>query len=175
MEFNLLSNFRKVKHEGRTVYYLSFHPHDPTIAARISACLSDISCWMKDHHIQLKLAKTELLVVSTNPVRHINHKGLDTPSRLQITNGDKSRRCCRLSLAASDQKAACKHTAQTTADGKLTRAFCACVRGINCLYQQLSIVYIRHSKGETETKIYKKNADIRNVNKSSLAYHFEYQ
>ncbi len=39
------------------------------------------------------------------------------------------------------KKAALEHTAQTTADGKLTCAFCACVRGINCLFQQLSIVY----------------------------------
>ncbi len=41
-----------------TQLYFSFHPDDPTIAARISACLTDISCWMKDHHLQLKLAKT---------------------------------------------------------------------------------------------------------------------
>ncbi len=50
-----------------TQLYLSFHSDDPTIAARISACLTDISCWMKDHHLQLNLAKTELLVVSANP------------------------------------------------------------------------------------------------------------
>ncbi len=40
-----------------TQLYLSFHPDDLTIAARISACLTDISCWMKDHHLQLNLAK----------------------------------------------------------------------------------------------------------------------
>ncbi len=40
--------------------------------ARISACLADISCWMKDHHLQLNLAKTELLVVSANPSFHYN-------------------------------------------------------------------------------------------------------
>ncbi len=49
-----------------------FHPDDPTIAARISDCLTDISCWMKDHHLQLNLAKTELLVVSANPSLHHN-------------------------------------------------------------------------------------------------------
>ncbi len=54
-----------------TQLYLSFHP-DPTIATRISACLTDISCWMKDHHLQLNLAKTELLVVSANPSLHHN-------------------------------------------------------------------------------------------------------
>ncbi len=41
-----------------TRLYLSFHPDDLTIAARISACLADISSWMKDHHLQLNLAKT---------------------------------------------------------------------------------------------------------------------
>ncbi len=53
-------------------HYLSFHPDDPVIAARISACLTDISCWMKDHHLQLNLAKTELLVISANPSLHHN-------------------------------------------------------------------------------------------------------
>ncbi len=54
-----------------TQLYLSFYPDDPTITARISACLTDISCWM-DHHLQLNLAKTELLVVSANPSLHHN-------------------------------------------------------------------------------------------------------
>ncbi len=50
---------------------LSFHPDDLTIAARISACLADISCWMKDHHLKLNLVKTELFVVPVNPsLRH---------------------------------------------------------------------------------------------------------
>ncbi len=34
-----------------TQLYLSFHPDDPAIAARVSACLTDIPCWMKDHHL----------------------------------------------------------------------------------------------------------------------------
>ncbi len=34
--------------------------------------LSVISSWMKDHHLQLNLAKTELLVVSANPSLHHN-------------------------------------------------------------------------------------------------------
>ncbi len=55
-----------------TQLYLSFHPDDPTIAAHISACLTDISCLMKDHHLQLNLAKTELLVVPANPSFHHN-------------------------------------------------------------------------------------------------------
>ncbi len=55
-----------------TQLYLSLHPDDLTIAARISACLTDISSWMKDHHLQLNIAKTELLVVSANPSFHHN-------------------------------------------------------------------------------------------------------
>ncbi len=55
-----------------TQLYLSFSSDDLTIAARISACLADISGWMKDHHLQLNLAKTELLVVSANPSFHHN-------------------------------------------------------------------------------------------------------
>ncbi|KAI2645720.1 putative RNA-directed DNA polymerase from transposon BS [Labeo rohita] len=50
--------------------YLSFQPDDPTVflgddptvAEWISGCLADISAWMKEHHLQLNLAKTELLV-----------------------------------------------------------------------------------------------------------------
>ncbi len=50
-----------------TQLYLSFQPDDPTVAARISGCLADISAWMKEHHLQLILAKTELLVVPATP------------------------------------------------------------------------------------------------------------
>ncbi len=50
-----------------TQLYLSFRPDDPTVAARISDCLADISAWMKEHHLQLNLAKTELLVFPTTP------------------------------------------------------------------------------------------------------------
>ncbi len=50
-----------------TQLYLSFQPDDPMVAARISGCLADISAWMKEHHLQLNLAKTELLVVPATP------------------------------------------------------------------------------------------------------------
>ncbi len=46
---------------------LSFQPDDPTVAARISGFLADISAWMKEHHLQLNLAKTELLVFPATP------------------------------------------------------------------------------------------------------------
>ncbi len=50
-----------------TQLYLLFRPDDPTVAARISGCLADISAWMKEHHLQLNLAKTELLVFPATP------------------------------------------------------------------------------------------------------------
>ena len=46
-----------------TQMYLSFQPDDSTVSARISACLADLSTWMKDHHLQLNLSKTELLLI----------------------------------------------------------------------------------------------------------------
>ncbi len=36
-------------------------------SCRISGCLADISAWMKEHHLQLNLAKTELLVFPATP------------------------------------------------------------------------------------------------------------
>jgi len=41
----------------KTQLYLSFPPDDTTDSAQISDCLSDISTWMKNHHLQLNLAK----------------------------------------------------------------------------------------------------------------------
>ena len=55
-----------------TQLYLSFSPDDPTIQTRISDCLSDISAWMQDHHLQLNLSKTELLVLPAKPTIHHN-------------------------------------------------------------------------------------------------------
>ena len=36
---------------------------DPGISASIEACLKDISAWMTEHHLQLNIAKTELLII----------------------------------------------------------------------------------------------------------------
>jgi len=55
-----------------TQLYLSFQPDDPTVAARISACLTDNSVWIKDHHLQLHLAKTELLMVLATSILYHN-------------------------------------------------------------------------------------------------------
>ncbi len=43
-----------------TQLYLSFHPDDLMIAAHFSACLTGISCWIKDHYLQLKLPRQNL-------------------------------------------------------------------------------------------------------------------
>ncbi len=50
-----------------TQLYLSFRPDDPTVAARISGCLADISAWINEHHLHLNLVKTELLVFPATP------------------------------------------------------------------------------------------------------------
>ncbi len=55
-----------------TQFYLSFRPDDSMVAAQISGCLADISAWMKEHHLQLNLAKTELLVFPATPtLQHV--------------------------------------------------------------------------------------------------------
>ncbi len=54
-----------------TQLYLSFQPDDTTVPAQISDWLTDISAWMKEHHLQLNLAKTELLIFPATPsVKH---------------------------------------------------------------------------------------------------------
>ncbi len=50
-----------------TQLYLSFQRDDPTVAARISGSLVDISAWIKENHLQLNLAKAELLVFPATP------------------------------------------------------------------------------------------------------------
>ncbi|XDV37705.1 hypothetical protein PO909_007268 [Leuciscus waleckii] len=79
-----------------TQLFLSFQPDDPTVAARVSSCLADISTWMKEHHLQLNLAKTELLVLPANP--SLQHdftiqleSSLITPSRFALHNIRKIR------------------------------------------------------------------------------------
>jgi len=49
-----------------TQLYLSFQPDDPAFDTHLSACLTDISGWMNDQHLQPNLAKTEFLVVLAN-------------------------------------------------------------------------------------------------------------
>lgn len=53
-----------------TQLYLSFPPGDSMVSTRISDCLADISAWMKEHHLQLNLSKTELLVLPAKQAIH---------------------------------------------------------------------------------------------------------
>ncbi len=61
-----------------TQLYLSFRPDNPTVAARISGCLADISAWMEEHHLQLNLEK-KLSFLSSLPLQLYN---MILPSRL---------------------------------------------------------------------------------------------
>ncbi|KAK3519562.1 hypothetical protein QTP86_016568, partial [Hemibagrus guttatus] len=50
-----------------TQLIFSFPPSDTTAAARISACLVDISSWMNAHQLKLNPSKTELLIIPGDP------------------------------------------------------------------------------------------------------------
>ncbi len=91
-----------------TQLYFSFQPDDPTEAARIAACLSDISSWMKDHHLQLNLAKTELLMVSANPSLHHNFS-----IQLGSSTITPSRTVRNLGVVIDDQLSFTDHIATT--------------------------------------------------------------
>ncbi len=88
-----------------TQLYLSFRPDDPTVAARISGCLADISAWMKEHHLQLNLAKTELLVFPATPIARLNDS-VRFINNYPISFGQKS--WCNLWWSADLQGAHCK-------------------------------------------------------------------
>ncbi len=91
-----------------TQLYFSFQPDDPTVTARIAACLSDISSWMMDHHLQLNLAKTELLVFSANPSLHHNFS-----IQLGSSTITPSRTARNLGVVIDDQLSFTDHIAAT--------------------------------------------------------------
>ncbi len=91
-----------------TQLYFSFQPDDPMVTARIAACLSDISSWMMDHHLQLNLAKTELLVVSANPSLHHNFS-----IQLGSSTITPSRTARNLGVVIDDQLSFTDHIATT--------------------------------------------------------------
>uniref|UniRef100_A0A8C1RDE1 Reverse transcriptase domain-containing protein n=1 Tax=Cyprinus carpio TaxID=7962 RepID=A0A8C1RDE1_CYPCA len=92
-----------------TQLYFSFQPDDPTVVANISACLSDISSWMNDHHLQLNLTKTELLVVPANPSFHHNFS-----VQLGSSTITPSRTARNLGVVMDDQLSFTDHIATTT-------------------------------------------------------------
>ncbi len=91
-----------------TQLYLSFHPDDPTIATRISACLTDISSWINKHHLQLNLAKTELLVVSANLSLHHNFT-----FQFDSSNINPSKTAINLGVLIDDKQNFSDHIAKT--------------------------------------------------------------
>ncbi len=92
-----------------TQLYLSFRPDDPTVAARISGCLADISAWMKEHHLQLNLAKTELLVFPATPT--LQHDFTIQIDSSRITPSASVR---NLGVIFDNQLTFKEHIAQTT-------------------------------------------------------------
>ncbi len=91
-----------------TQLYFSFQPDDPTVTARIAACLSDISSWMMGHHLQLNLAKTELLVFSAKPSLHHNFS-----IQLGSSTITPSRTARNLGVVIDDQLSFTDHIATT--------------------------------------------------------------
>ncbi len=88
--------------------YFSFQPDDPTVAARISGCLANISAWMKKHHLQLNLAKTELLVFPATPT--LQHDFTIQLASSTITPSNSVR---NLGVIFDDQLTFKKHIAKT--------------------------------------------------------------
>jgi len=97
-----------------TQLYLSFQPDDPTVAARISACLTDIPVWMKDYHLQLNLAKTELLMVLSNSTLHHNFS-----IQLGSSSITPSRSARNLGFVIDDQLNFTDHIARTARSCRL--------------------------------------------------------
>ncbi len=90
-----------------TQLYLSFQPDDPTVAARISGCLAD-SAWMKENHLQLNLAKTELHVLPATPT--LQH---DFTIQLGSSTNTPSASVRNLGVIFDDQLTFKEHIAKT--------------------------------------------------------------
>ncbi len=85
---------------------LLFRPDDPTVAARISGCLADISAWMKEHHLQVNLAKNELVFPAIPTLQHDFTIQLGSSTIIPISFSQKS--WCNLCWTADLQTAHCK-------------------------------------------------------------------
>ncbi len=99
-----------------TQLYLSFQPDDPTVAARISGCLADISAWMKENHLQLQPGKdwascrpchSDSTAWLLDSIRHINNYPINFGQNLGVIFDDqltfkehiaKTARSCRFAL-----------------------------------------------------------------------------
>jgi len=74
----------------------------------IPGCLTNISCWMKDHHLQLNLVKTELLVAPAIPTLHYNFF-----IQLGLSFITSSRSARNLRVVIDDQLSFTGHIART--------------------------------------------------------------
>ncbi|KAI7811638.1 reverse transcriptase [Triplophysa rosa] len=101
-----------------TQLYFSFQPDDPTISAHVSACLLDISSWMKEHHLQLNLFKTELLVIPAQP--SIEHHLTIQLGSSTITPTKSAR---NLGVMLDDQLKFTSHIVATTRTCRAVRGF----------------------------------------------------
>ncbi len=91
-----------------TQLYLSIWPDDPTVSAWISGCLADISAWMKDHHLQLNLAKIELLVFPATPTLQHDFSIQLSSSTITLSSSVKN-----LGVICDDQLTFKDHIAKT--------------------------------------------------------------
>ncbi len=90
-------------------FFIKFTLHFAiSVAARISGCLADISAWMKEHHQQLNLANTELLVFPATPT--LQHDFTIQLGSLTITPSTSFR---DLSLIFDDQLTFKEHIGKT--------------------------------------------------------------
>ncbi len=97
-----------------TQLYLSLQPDDSMVAGRISGCLADISAWMKEHYLQLNLAKTELLVFPATPT--LQH---DFTIQLGSSTITPSTSIRNLGVIFDDQLTFNKHIAKTARSCRL--------------------------------------------------------
>ncbi len=120
-----------------TQLYLSFRPDDPTVAARISGCLADISAWMKEHHLQLNLAKTELLVFPATPT--LQH---DFPIQLGSSTITPSALVRNLGVIFDGQLTFKEHIAKTARSCRLSALTCCVnVRLLSAIKKISPLIY----------------------------------
>ncbi|XP_062320882.1 uncharacterized protein LOC134023075 [Osmerus eperlanus] len=98
-----------------TQLHLSFPPTDPGISARIEACLTDISAWMNKHHLQLNLAKTELLLILAKP--SISHDLSITLGSATVTPSSSAR---NLGVTMDDKLSLTAHIAAVSRSCRFT-------------------------------------------------------